>query len=80
VGPAMMPFDTGVRKGAGSGRIWWRNNSRHGSRSRERKQWSATVAKIPLELSTWIAKCFTSPGAAHCAGILRGESVSPDRT
>ena len=31
--------------------IWSRNDHR-------RKQWSAEIAKIPPEVSTWIAKCF----------------------
>lgn len=30
----------------------------HGSNSKKRKQASALIAKIPIEVSTWIAKCF----------------------
>jgi hypothetical protein len=60
--PALMPKAIGVRKGQGSGSSWFYKNGGNGrsasSNSHERKQWSATVAKIPLELSTWIAKCF----------------------
>jgi len=60
--PALMPFDHGVRKGEGSGRSWFYKNGGNGrsssSHSKERREWSAKVAKIPIELSTWIAKCF----------------------
>lgn len=56
--PALMPPSMGVRKGAGSGRVWWQNNSRASSRSVERKEWSAQVAKIPLPLSRHIARTY----------------------
>lgn len=60
--PALLPAAIGVRKGAGSGRSWFYQNGGNGrsasSLSKERKQWSAEVAKIPIELSMWIARCF----------------------
>jgi hypothetical protein len=65
--PALMPKALGVRKGEGSGRTWfYQNGGNHrsaSSGSAERRQWSAEVAKIPPELSTWVARCFkpTSP-------------------
>jgi len=46
------------RKGAGAGAEWWQKNSRSSSRSDIRKQWSASVAKIPLPLALHIAEVF----------------------
>ena len=43
----------------GSGPIWFDTGiARHGSNSSARKAASATIAKIPMPLSRWIAKCF----------------------
>lgn len=56
--PALMPAAIDARKGAGSGRIWWQKNSRASSKSAERKEWSAMIAKIPLPLSRHIARTY----------------------
>lgn len=57
--PALMPIGGNrFRKGAGSGRIWWQNNSRSSSRSDARREWSMSVAMIPIEISRHIGKCF----------------------
>jgi len=58
--PALMltTAHKSLRKGEGSGRAWWMANSRSGSRSRQRQQWSAEVAKIPLPLSTHIGRAW----------------------
>jgi hypothetical protein len=49
--PALMPPATDVRKGEGSGRLWFFKNGGNGrsasSDSAERREWSAKVAKIP---------------------------------
>jgi hypothetical protein len=63
--PALMPSSIGIRKGAGTGRIWFYQNGGNGrsasSCSLERKEWSAKVAKIPLELARHIAATFRQP-------------------
>ena len=60
--PTLMPDSAGVKKGAGSGRMWFYQNGGNGrsasSQSAERKEWSAAVAKIPLPLSRHIARTF----------------------
>lgn len=43
--------------------FWFYNNyegsaRRFSSHSKQRKQWSAEIAKIPIEISTWVARCF----------------------
>ena len=47
------------RKGEGSGRSWFYQNSGNGrsasSHSKERKMWTAKVSKIPFALANWIA-------------------------
>ncbi|MCR4297555.1 MAG: hypothetical protein NUV75_02195 [Gallionella sp.] len=66
--PALMPtkryvkepVDPRNRKTTGG---WFYDNyetshRRWSSGSAERKQWSAEIAKVPIELSTWIARCF----------------------
>lgn len=57
--PALMPFDI-ERKQQGDS-SWFYDNyetsaRRFSSKSKERKAWSAAIAKIPLPLSRWIAK------------------------
>ncbi len=60
--PALMPRFDGKKGFAGfkgfkdfhdceAARKW-------SSKDPRRKQWSAEIAKIPLELSTWVARCF----------------------
>ncbi len=60
--PALMPSSAGVRKGAGAGRSWFYQNDGNGrsasSNSRERREWSAIVSKIPLPLARHIARSF----------------------
>jgi hypothetical protein len=64
--PAIMPSATGARKGVGSGRSWFYQNGGKGrsasSKSAERREWSAMVAKIPLPLSRHIARSFRGSG------------------
>jgi|SRR5881394_64858 len=59
--PALMPFDI-ARKQLGYP-SWFYDNYENSARqfsskSKHRKAWSAQIAKIPIELSTWIARCF----------------------
>lgn len=60
--PALMPKAVQVRKGEGSGSTWFYQNGGKArsasSKSAERREWSAKVAKIPPDLSLWIARCF----------------------
>jgi hypothetical protein len=60
--PALLPYPEGARKGKGAGRLWFYQNGGNGrsasSKSRERKEWSAKVAKIPLPLAKHIAAVF----------------------
>ncbi len=60
--PALLPDARGVRKGEGSGSCWFHQNGGNArsasSGSRERREWTATVAKIPLPLSRHIAVTF----------------------
>jgi len=43
----------------GKGDAWFQDGAaRHGSKSKSRKAASATIAKIPLPLARWIAKCW----------------------
>jgi hypothetical protein len=59
--PALMPmtFKGEGRKGKGSGAIWFdQNASSLPSNSIRRKQASAMIAKIPLPISTHIARVF----------------------
>jgi hypothetical protein len=43
----------------GSGPIWFDTGiAAHGSASKSRKAASAQIAKIPLPLSQWIARCY----------------------
>jgi hypothetical protein len=78
--PPLLPSSHGIRKGEGSGRSWFHQNGGNGrsasSQSRERKQWSAQVAKIPLELSTWIARCF-KPISSPVLSLDGSMSASP---
>jgi len=66
--PALMPMarhikepvDPTNRKKTGG---WFYDNyetshRRWSSKSLKRKAWSAQIAKVPLELSTWVARCF----------------------
>lgn len=50
------------RKGEGSGRTWFYQNGGNGrsasSKSAERRQWSAMIAKIPFELARHIAAVY----------------------
>jgi hypothetical protein len=62
--PALMPIGK-KHKGVGSGAVWWRNNSMTGSASPERKEWSAQIAKIPLPLSTYIARIYNPNRACN---------------
>ncbi len=72
--PALMPnhrhvkepVDPRNRKKNGG---WFYDNyetshRRWSSGSIERKQWSAEIAKIPPEISTWIARCFKPTSSA----------------
>jgi len=60
--PALMPDGHGVRKGTGAGRAWFYQNGGNGrsasSKSAERKEWTAKISKIPIEISTWIARVY----------------------
>lgn len=60
--PALLPSGHNITKQGGD-RSWFYDNyensaRRLSSKSKQRKEWSANIAKIPLELSTWIARCF----------------------
>lgn len=65
--PALMPVTVGGRKGTGSGAAWFDNYARSGSKSKQRKQWSAMIAKIPFELSYHIAD-YWRPTEARSVG------------
>lgn len=59
--PALMPTGKPVKQGGDPS--WFYDNyensaRRFGSKSPERKQWSAHIAKIPFELAFWVGKCF----------------------
>ena len=59
--PLLMP--TGCPRKQSGDPSWFFDNyaqsaRRFSSQSKERKQWSAQIAKIPIEISTWIARCF----------------------
>jgi len=66
--PALMPTHSHIKEPVDprnrkktSG--WFYDNyetshRRWSSKSLERKAWSAKIAKIPIELSTWVARCF----------------------
>ena len=58
---ALMPhsdLSEGVKQ-HGSGPVWFDNGiASHSSHSDSRKAASAMIAKIPFELSSWIARCF----------------------
>ncbi|HYM33430.1 MAG TPA: DNA cytosine methyltransferase [Candidatus Cybelea sp.] len=60
--PALLPMDAGVRKGKGSGGSWYYQNGGNArsasSKSAERREWSAKIAKVPLPLSRHVARCF----------------------
>lgn len=60
--PAIMPFDNGIRKGAGSGRAWFYQNGGNArsasSKSAERRAWTASVSIVPFELASWIGRCY----------------------
>jgi C-5 cytosine-specific DNA methylase len=60
--PALMPHAMGIRKGGGSERSWFhqnRGNTRSASsHSKERREWTAKVAKIPLPLARHIAATY----------------------
>jgi hypothetical protein len=61
--PALMPQFDGRRKGV-AGFKGFKDFSdceaarKWSSKDPRRKQWSAEIAKIPPEISTWIARCF----------------------
>lgn len=58
--PALMPSGTASKQPG----HWFKDSgtasgsARFGSKSRERKEWSAHVAKIPLPLSSWVARAW----------------------
>lgn len=59
--PALMPCAV-PRKQPGD-TSWFYDNyegsaRRFSSKSKQRKAWSAEIAKIPIEVSTWVARCF----------------------
>ena len=60
--PALMPCAVKARKGMGSGKTWFYQNGGNGrsasSRSLERRQWSAMIAKIPDPLARHIAQVY----------------------
>ena len=56
--PALLPDASSMKKGKGSGREWWQNNSRSSSHGKARKEWSARVAKIPFELARHVAATY----------------------
>jgi hypothetical protein len=62
--PALFPHAHKARKGEGSGRSWFYQNGGNArsasSKSAERKEWTAKVAKIPLPLSQHIAAVYAS--------------------
>jgi hypothetical protein len=78
--PALMPFG-GSRKGfkgfkgfkdfhdCEAARKW-------SSRDPRRKQWSAEIAKIPPEISTWVARCF-KPTSSRA--LLTESAISASR-
>ncbi len=67
--PALMPVGR-KHKGVGSGAIWWQNNSRSSSKSQERLEWSALIAKIPLVLARHIGAVWHP----QRGGAARGDS------
>ena len=60
--PALTPCAVKARKGMGSGKTWFYQNDGNGrsasSRSLERRQWSAMIAKIPEPLARHIAQVY----------------------
>jgi hypothetical protein len=59
--PALMPTSR-HRKQSGDP-SWFYDNyegsaRRFSSKSKERKQWSAEIARIPLDVSRWVGQCF----------------------
>lgn len=58
--PAVMPYGSASKQPG----HWFKDSgtasgsARFGSKSKERKEWSARVAKIPIELSVHIARCW----------------------
>lgn len=59
--PPLIPYGK-PRKQEGDPSWFYENYAesarRFSSHSKERRQWSATIAKIPLEIAQWIAQCF----------------------
>jgi C-5 cytosine-specific DNA methylase len=60
--PALMPHAMGIRKGVGSERSWFYQNGDNArsawSHSKERREWTAKVAKVPLLLARHIAATY----------------------
>ena len=82
--PALMPI--GRHKKQQLDGSWFYNNyeksaRRFSSGSKERKQWSAEIAKIPIEVATWIARCYYPSGvikqneASNAASVAMREVV-----
>ncbi|SRR6266481_1263049 len=67
--PALMPFANGVRKGEGTGRSWFYKNGGNArsasSKSAERCEWTAKVAKIPFDLAHHIGRTFYPVESTH---------------
>ncbi len=77
--PALMPIrlrTEAIKCGGGwfgpGNPSWMRNYS---SKSKKRRQMTAEIAKIPLPLSTWIARCF-KPIASHAPSLAAVTSGS----
>ena len=68
--PTLMPFSDKGFKGFKGFKRDWRNceaSRRYSSHSKERKQWSAEIAKIPFPLAQHIARCFKPRSERECA-------------
>lgn len=74
--PALMPTSLPRKQGGG----WFNDASKSAARqfsskSLQRKAWSAKIAKIPPEVSTWVAQCFR-PISLHAPSMGSAISVS----
>jgi C-5 cytosine-specific DNA methylase len=73
--PAVMPIERPIKQAGkpGAGKDGWfygnyENSARRwASSSPQRKEWSATIAKIPLPLARWIGRCYHPSRAATAA-------------
>lgn len=67
--PALMPCSKGYKKQPADPSWFYDDyaNSarRFSSKSPQRKAWSAEIAKIPIQVSSWVAKCYYPSGGIN---------------